>query len=423
MDAGNDYPRLSWEGTPGIPLPIPTYGGGSGSEEDPYLIYTVEQFNDIGLYECHQASHFKLMEDIVFDPDQDSNYSKIGENVSFYGVFDGNFHRIINPRYTQDDPAVNGTGIFKAIDGYHGDGVVKNLGVENPEITSAGNAVGGLAGSLVYGGTIDNCYVKGGSISGSDATGGLVGSVSMQNNNLVRNSYSNTIVSGNAHVGGLVSYFTGGTVEHSYAAGPVNGNSTTGGLVGYFDPAEVTVTESFYDSETTGQTGGLGTELATLQMQMLPSYTNWDFTNTWRICDGMNYPRLQWEPRPVGDFVCPEGVEINDLMILSDEWLVETMSADMAPEGGDGKVDLADWAHLTNAWMSSTGQADWDADCDIAPETPDGQINELDLTEFAGQWLYRSARFADIAPASAPDGRVDLLDYSLFSENWLLGVD
>ncbi|MHC5159207.1 MAG: hypothetical protein ACYSN8_04125, partial [Planctomycetota bacterium] len=231
------------------------------------------------------------------------------------------------------------------------------------------------------------------------------------------------IVSGNAHVGGLVSYFTGGTVEHSYAAGPVNGNSTTGGLVGYFDPAEVTVTESFYDSETTGQTGGLGTELATLQMQMLPSYTNWDFTNTWRICDGMNYPRLQWEPRPVGDFVCPEGVEINDLMILSDEWLVETMSADMAPEGGDGKVDLADWAHLTNAWMSSTGQADWDADCDIAPETPDGQINELDLTEFAGQWLYRSARFADIAPASAPDGRVDLLDYSLFSENWLLGVD
>jgi hypothetical protein len=152
----------------------------------------------------------------------------------------------------------------------------------------------------------------------------------------------------------------------------------------------------------------------------------WDFESVWNMrCEGVNYPRLQSEPILPGDFVCPEGVEINDLMILTDEWLANVLdlTADMAPSGGDGKVDLTDWAHLANAWMSSTGQAGWDADCDIAPETPDGQINELDLTEFAGQWLYRSARFADIAPASAHDGRVDLLDYSLFSENWLLGTD
>ena len=73
--------------------------------------------------------------------------------------------------------------------------------------------------------------------------------------------------------------------------------------------------------------------------------------------------------------------------------------------------------------LSSTGQAGWDEDCDIAPETPDGQINELDLTEFADQWLYRSARFADIAPVEAPDGKVDMLDYCEFAENWQLGTD
>ena len=49
--------------------------------------------------------------------------------------------------------------------------------------------------------------------------------------------------------------------------------------------------------------------------------------------------------------------------------------------------------------------------------------SDLDFVEFVDQWLYRSARFADIAPAQAPDGRVDLLDYALFSENWQMGTD
>ncbi len=40
------------------------YGGGSGTSENPYLIYTAEQMNEIGLNEADWDKHFKLMADI-----------------------------------------------------------------------------------------------------------------------------------------------------------------------------------------------------------------------------------------------------------------------------------------------------------------------------------------------------------------------
>ena len=40
------------------------YGGGTGGEYTPYLIYTAEQMNEIGLHDEHLDKHFKLMADI-----------------------------------------------------------------------------------------------------------------------------------------------------------------------------------------------------------------------------------------------------------------------------------------------------------------------------------------------------------------------
>lgn len=36
------------------------YGGGTGTAEDPYLIYTAEQMNEIGLHKEDWDKHFKL---------------------------------------------------------------------------------------------------------------------------------------------------------------------------------------------------------------------------------------------------------------------------------------------------------------------------------------------------------------------------
>ncbi len=355
LDVAIAYPRLEREDTPGVPLPIPAYESGSGDEESPYLIYTAEQFNDIGNYECHQTSHFKLMADIVLDPAVDDNYYLIGPNYSFYGVFDGNHHKIIHPRYSQEDPDVRFIGIFSSINGLSDNAVVKNLGVEDPVITSAGIVVGGLTGSL-YKGTIENCYVKGGSITGADAVGGLAGTVEYHSSNLIRNSYSNTTVSGSAYVGGLASYFTGGTIEFCYAAGSVSDSEYAGGLTGYYDPDPTTVTSSFYDTETTGQSGGQGVALSTEDMQRITTYAGWDFGNLWTICEGTHYPRFQWQVLP-GDFVCPEGVELADLMLLSEEWLaaVPLASVDIAPEGApDGKANLSDYSIVAENWLLGT---------------------------------------------------------------------
>jgi hypothetical protein len=118
-------------------------------------------------------------------------------------------------------------------------------------------------------------------------------------------------------------------------------------------------------------------------------------------------------------------VEVSDLMVLMDEWLADgpVTLVDMAPEGGDGIVNLSDWQRFAMAWKTTQGQPGYDSDCDLAPETPDGLIDELDMCVFADQWLYRSARYADIAPVGAPDGKVNMLDYCVLAENWLLGTD
>ena len=101
-----------------------------------------------------------------------------------------------------------------------------------------------------------------------------------------------------------------------------------------------------------GVEGVTGLETSLMQSQQTYLDAGWDFENTWRICDGMNYPRLQWEPVITGDIVCPDGVELNDLLVLADEWLLENQTADIAPVGNpDGEVDLLDFMELSRHWM------------------------------------------------------------------------
>ncbi|NIQ74213.1 MAG: hypothetical protein GWN80_01420, partial [Gammaproteobacteria bacterium] len=67
IEEGVDYPRLVWENAPGESITTPSYGGGSGEPNDPYLIYTAEQLNTIGLVPCHLDKHFLLCADIDLD--------------------------------------------------------------------------------------------------------------------------------------------------------------------------------------------------------------------------------------------------------------------------------------------------------------------------------------------------------------------
>lgn len=54
---------------------------------------------------------------------------------------------------------------------------------------------------------------------------------------------------------------------------------------------------------------------------------------------------------------------------------------------GDCRVDMLDYAAMTKAWQTSPGSSNWDVLCDIAPEGGDGVIDLGDLAVMVGQWL------------------------------------
>ncbi len=101
-----------------------------------------------------------------------------------------------------------------------------------------------------------------------------------------------------------------------------------GGFCGRISGTQTNAVENFWDVQTSGQpASACGTGLHTEAMQSMVSYNDWDFEAVWRICEGTNYPRLLWEPRLPGD---------------------------IAPDGGDGVVDLLDFAVLAENWLMDT---------------------------------------------------------------------
>jgi hypothetical protein len=70
------------------------------------------------------------------------------------------------------------------------------------------------------------------------------------------------------------------------------------------------------------------------------------------VC-GEGYPKLTWEQVvKAGDFACPNGVDVEDLVYFAGRWLAETPETIGSADGnGDGRVDLKDFIILANEWM------------------------------------------------------------------------
>ncbi|MCH9022992.1 MAG: aspartyl protease family protein, partial [Planctomycetes bacterium] len=67
--------------------------------------------------------------------------------------------------------------------------------------------------------------------------------------------------------------------------------------------------------------------------------------------------------------------------------LIPRIIGDIAPPGGDGKVDMLDLIALALAWSSHPASANWNPDADIAPVgSPDGLVNNLDFTILSEHW-------------------------------------
>jgi len=163
----------------------------------------------------------------------------------------------------------------------------------------------GLSGH--YTAMINECYASG-AVEGIEGVGGLVAQNSA--NSLIIYSYATGSVAGIETVGGLVGENMG-SIARCYAGGAVTGDDRVGGLTGY-NPGG-TVTGSYYDRETTGQSDddGRGMPKTTAEMQDIATFMYWDIVtlndfnpnalpgdpdfHAWYIDQGDDYPRLWWQ--------------------------------------------------------------------------------------------------------------------------------
>jgi len=276
------------------------YGGGSGEPNDPYLIYTAEQLNTIGLNQKDAGKHFKLMADIDLSDYQGDSFNRIGfydppaafpyGHSPFTGVFDGNDHTISNFTYVVDvnEPPSSGfygdedVGLFGIVNSV-GNGPlaqIKNLGLIDPNIYPAATCservvgVGAIAGSLIRG-SITNCYVEEGRVSADGGVGGLVGGVSR--GGTVSHCYTTCdvvwansrsvrpiegLVANMGHSFGGVAGSNFGQINNCHATGRIQAASNVGGLVGSNHPPsvfEAVISDSYATGDVFGETsvGGL----------------------------------------------------------------------------------------------------------------------------------------------------------------------
>jgi len=144
------------------------------------------------------------------------------------------------------DGSVSGSDQVGGLVGGNGGSVTNSY---STGIMTGDRHVGGLVGAC--NGPVSNCHFTG-SVSGESRIGGLIGGIS---GSTVSNSYSDGSVSGSDQVGGLLGY-SYGTVSKCYSTGSVTGDSYTGGLIGF---NRETVSDSCSSANVTGAwlAGGL----------------------------------------------------------------------------------------------------------------------------------------------------------------------
>jgi hypothetical protein len=261
---------------------------------------------------------------------------------------------------------------------------------------SGDDSVGGLVGSN-QNSWIISCFATG-TVNGYSAVGGLLGDNEISSTMFLESNEASKIiscfatgrVSGYSIVGGLLGANAAGQVIDCYSTGRVTGTEEVGGLVGWsvsfekhcetacspscvevcnYDPVPdpTRIESSFWNTQTSRQsTSAGGTGKTLMEMRTLATFTSagWDFTNetangthdTWRMCaDGMSYPEPSWMTSPMGDFACPDGTDMQDLIVLAQNWLtselVNPATFNYASDAnGDGLIDQGDFSKLSQSW-------------------------------------------------------------------------
>jgi len=312
------------------------YSGGSGTENDPYQISNPTDLDNV---RNNMNAYFIQIADIdlnVSPYNTNLGWEPIGNNSTpFNGKYDGQNYSINSLFISRDN--TNLIGLFGQTT-FSSD--IKNLSLNSVNVTGH-ESTGGLVG--LNRSKIENCSVTGTVIGNDLYTGGIVG----ENESDIIKSYADIIVSGTSYVGGITGIIPNdnGSVERSYSSGDITGELWVGGITGgnygdlidnytlasvsgeayvagitggnfyriirsyaagsitstnidpsgiaAYDDGDATVTNSYWDINTTGVASKSmgGTPLTTIEMKDSANFQNYDFESIWDIDEG--YPFLR----------------------------------------------------------------------------------------------------------------------------------
>jgi hypothetical protein len=314
-------PGLSWS---------QKYSGGSGTSGDPYQIATKADLKQLSDSAGDWGNYFIQTADISFSAsdfqlggdfyNSGTGFNSIGNSgTEFTGSYDGNHHIISGLTIVETNYDLGFFGIINSSK----TPTVTNLGLVDVDITNLTYQYSGaLAGYILSGASITNCYSTGTILSGTGG-GGLIGYIE---GGSISSCYSSVKVVGkssNAYYGGLIGYLGASTVSDCYATGSIDSTTSidVGGFVGFSYNSTitncyaagvvahattnyggfvglvntVTLTNCFYNSDSTDAgTYGYGIAEPTDSLQTESTFTDrgWDFTSTWQIT-ATNYPTLR----------------------------------------------------------------------------------------------------------------------------------
>ncbi len=314
------------------------FSGGSGTKQDPFLISTADELNNVRKYlgTAHTNKHFLLINDIdlgVPPYNQGEGWEPIGEEPNpFCGNFYGHDKKYCRSGAIIKNLMINRAKSYQGLFGVIGsNAAIIDIGLENCNVKATGSYIGGLIGGQTQGNNISNCYVTG-NIQGGSHVGGLVGGSSSP----LINCYAICNVSGNNAVGVLIgtgNHSSGNDTKNCYAIGSLVGNQKVGVIVGFgsglsncvaagvklsstsnidvhrvigggdwqnntnnYALNTITINGSTVTGGTTNNGNGENKTLAELQTQSFYENTlGWDFDNTWVIKNPGEFPTFQWQ--------------------------------------------------------------------------------------------------------------------------------
>ena len=209
-------------------------GSGSGTENDPYLIFNPIQLNQLRNFLNAEGVYFKMMADVdlteyLEDESPQQGWQPVGNSSSaaFKGILDGNGKTISGLWIKRQNTD------YVGFIGYASNAIIKNLKIIVTSITGNAN-VGGVVG-YSESSTFDEIYFSGNIRAGS-CVGGIIGG--SKNKNILSGICVSAEISGYNSVGGIVGENSGHDTKFSEITNcrvfesKISGNDCVGGACG-----------------------------------------------------------------------------------------------------------------------------------------------------------------------------------------------